>query len=381
MSPLINFTFRPFPIQIIFGHRSIFQLKKIIADTRASKVVAVLDSFFKNSQIVNSITELTYEANAGLQCFFVPSREPDTASVENCRNYLLDQKPDIVIAMGGGSTMDTAKVARISLKSQEPIDNLDGFDRDLGQPDSILICIPTTAGTASEVSEMAIISKHGSDLKLRYRTKGMLANIALLDPELTLSMPPFVTAITGFDALTHAIESYVSRLASPITDSLALDSIDRLVNWLSVAFNEPENLRARSECLLASMLSGIAFNTAQLGLCHAISAPLGNNYNIPHGLANALVLSEVLAFNAPALGEKKVQLRRVFATEDLAGRICDLRRCLKLTEGLDRYLTSQNERQSVAEAAMKSGNIQTNPREVNLTDVLGVLEASRKHLK
>jgi alcohol dehydrogenase len=209
----------------------------------------------------------------------------------------------------------------------------------------------------------------------------MLADIALLDPELTLSLPPSVTAHTGFDALTHAIESYVARLASPITDSLALDAIGRLVNWLAVAYIEPKNLKARSECLLASMLSGMAFNTAQLGLCHAISAPLGANYHIPHGLANALVLSEVIAFNAPSLGEKIVQLRRIFDTDDLAGRICDLRRRLELTEGLDRYLTTPAERQSVAEAAMKSGNIQTNPRKVELKDVLGVIEASKKPLK
>jgi alcohol dehydrogenase class IV len=128
---------------------------------------------------------------------------------------------------------------------------------------------------------------------------------------------------------------------------------------------------------MAAMFSGIAFNTAQLGLCHAITAPLGAKHHIPHGLANALVLPEVMAFNTPSLGEKHQELRRVIGSDDLAEGIRILRKRLELTEGLDQYLSTDSEKRTVAEAAMKSGNIKTNPREVNVEDVLAVLEASR----
>ena len=231
------------------------------------------------------------------------------------------------------------------------------------------------------MSEMAVVSLAGSDLKLRYRSQNMSAEIALLDPELTLSVPPAVTAATGFDALTHALESYVSTSASLLTDPLALDALVRIVRWLPVAYREPSNLAARGHCLIASMLAGFVFNSTQLGLAHAIAAPLGALHHVVHGVANALALPAVTAFNEACMGAKAKTIARVFATATAAEGIAALRAGLDLDMGLDDIVGTETEREAIAVAAMKSANIATNPRRADLPGVRAVIAAMREPLQ
>lgn len=287
----------------------------------------------------------------------------------------------MVIAIGGGSTMDTAKVARILLSNPGSVEELAGWDKQYLPHHSLLVCVPTTAGTASEVSEMAVISLTDSDIKLRYRSQDMAAQIALLDPELLLGMPANITANTGIDALTHAFESYVSKLSSPLSDPIALDALRRLIKWLPVAFKEPENLQARGECLLGSMQAGFVFNSTQLGLVHAISAPLGAIHHIPHGLANALVFPAVVAFNESIFGEKRNVLCELFDSGSVYEGIANIRSNLDLDKGLNDYFDSAIEREVIATAALKSGNIPTNPRLPSIEDIKLILELSRQPLR
>ena len=320
-----------------------------------------------------------------------PNREPDTNSVEACRRFLADFDPDCVVAIGGGSTMDTAKVARIMLSNPGSVADAAGFDREFLPHPSLFVCVPTTAGTGSEVSEMAVVSLAGSDVKLRYRSQNMTAEVAVLDPELTASAPPSVTAACGFDALTHAVEAFVSRLASPMTDSYTIDAVRRLARWLPIAFAEPENIAARGQCLLASTLAACAFNSTQLGLAHAIAAPLGAMHHVAHGVANALALPAVTAFNEPCLGQKGPVLAEALGSgageggaagsRDAASGIASLRERLSLDRGLDEIVRTGAEREAVAAAALKSGNIATNPREPTLADVRAVVSAMREPLR
>lgn len=385
------FLFRHSTRRIIYGTSALVSIGELVQTRRLRRVALVIDGFFRETEVCERVRGMAQRNGAAFAVHAPPNREPDTDSVEVCRRFLADFNPDCVLAIGGGSTMDTAKVARIMLSNPGDVAESAGFDREFRPHPSLFICMPTTAGTGSEVSEMAVVSLAGSDIKLRYRSQEMTAEVAILDPELTVSAPPSVTAACGFDALTHAVEGFVSRLASPMTDPYTIDAVRRLARWLPVAFEEPARIDARGQCLLASTLAACAFNSTQLGLAHAIAAPLGALHHVAHGVANAFALPVVTAFNEPCLGKKGVLLAEALGSGsgeseaavsgDAASGIAWLRERLALDRGLDEVVKTGAEREVIAVAALKSGNIPTNPREPTLADVRAVVSAMREPLK
>ena len=386
MHPPEPFVFRHSTRRIIFAAGALGSLAELIESRRLRRAALVIDGFFVDTEVCERVRNLAERNGAAFAVHAPPNQEPDTNTVEACREFLAEFEPDCVLAIGGGSTMDTAKVARIMLSNPGDVAESAGFDREFLPHPSLFVCMPTTAGTGSEVSEMAVVSLAGSDIKLRYRSQNMTAEVAVLDPELTLSAPPGVTAACGFDALTHAVEAFVSRLASPMTDPYTIDAVRRLARWLPVAFEEPENIDARGQCLLASTLAACAFNSTQLGLAHAIAAPLGALHHVAHGVANAFALPAVTAFNEPCLGKKGPVLAEALSsgageTGDAASCIASLRERLSLDRGLDEMVGTEEERESIAVAALKSGNIPTNPRKPTLDDVRAVVSAMREPLQ
>lgn len=375
------FLFRQSTRQIAYGPGILSRLGDLARDRSVARAAIVIDGCFSDGPLRSRLQELLETAGVDVAFHCVPGQEPDTDSVADCRSFMETVAPDLVVAVGGGSTMDTAKVARSLLSNPVEVAELAGFDRYHEPHPSLLVCVPTTAGTASEVSEMAVISLAGSDVKLRYRSQNMAAQVALLDPELTISMPPAVTAATGFDALTHALESYVSRSASLLTDPLALDALTRIVRWLPRAYLEPTNLDARGHCLVGSMLAGFVFNSTQLGLAHAISAPLGALHHVVHGVGNALALPAVMAFNEPGVGAKAATIADVFGTATAAEGVAALRADLDLDMGLDEFVAADSEREAIAVAAMKSGNVETNPRRADLQSMRAIIAAMREPLR
>ena len=381
VNALNPFVFRHSTRRIMFAAGAVELLGEIVQTRRLGRVALVIDGFFRNSELCDRVRDLVESNGAAFTAHALPDHEPDTDSVEACRQFLEQFGPDCVVAIGGGSTMDTAKVARIMLSNPGEVADAAGFDRELLPHPSLFVCMPTTAGTGSEVSEMAVVSLAGSDVKLRYRSQNMTAEVAVLDPELTVSAPPSVTASCGFDALTHAVEGFVSRQASPMTDPYTIDAVRRLARWLPVAFEEPENIAARGQCLLASTLAACAFNSTQLGLAHAIAAPLGALHHVAHGVANALALPAVTVFNEPCLAERGPVLAEALGSGDAASAIASLREQLSLDRGLDEIVETDVEREAIAIAALKSGNIVTNPREPTLDDVRAVVWAMREPLR
>ena len=304
MSAPEPFLFRHSTRRIIYAAGALASIGELVHTRRLRRIALVIDGFFRDSEVCERVRGLAQRNGAAFAAHAPPNREPDTDTVEDCRRFLAEFDPDCVLAIGGGSTMDTAKVARIMLSNPGDVAEAAGFDREFLPHPSLFVCMPTTAGTGSEVSEMAVVSLAGSDIKLRYRSQNMTAEVAVLDPELTVSAPPPVTSACGFDALTHAVEGFVSRLASPMTDPYTIDAVRRLARWLPVAYEEPENIAARGQCLLASTLAACAFNSTQLGLAHAIAAPLGALHHVAHGVANAFALPAVTAFNESLSGEE-----------------------------------------------------------------------------
>lgn len=373
-----RFVFRHSTRQIIFGWGVISELGELARQHGARRSAIVFDGVFRDTEMLDGIVrQLTASTDADPAVYFVPPHEPDTDVVDACHAVLRVADPDLIVAVGGGSTMDAAKVARTMLENPGGAAAIAGFDVDHRPHRSLFIGVPTTAGTGSEVSEMAVISQPGSDIKLRYRSTALPFHIALLDPALTLSMPRAVTAHTGFDAFTHALEGYVSNAANAMTEPLSHNAMTLLARWLPIAISEPGHREARSYCLLGSMQAAVAFNTTQLGLCHALSAPLGAMHHVAHGRANALALPAVTAFNEPAMGAKAAVIARILAAPTAALGVARFRAAIGLDGSLDDIITDAAGRDALAHAALKSGNLRYNPRAVGLDEVRGVIEAMR----
>jgi len=220
----------------------------------------------------------------------------------------------LVIGFGGGSPMDTAKVAAHLAGCEQPLETMYGVGNAKG-PKLPLLLIPTTSGTGSEVTNVAILTT-GKTAKKGVVADSLYADRVLLDAELTLGLPAHITASTGIDAMVHAIEAYTSiRLKNPISDALALTALRKLRNNIVQAVNEPADVEARNEMLIGAMIAGQAFSNAPCAAVHALAYPLGGFFHVPHGLSNALVLTEVMKYNQPKADHWYAEINRSQHTE------------------------------------------------------------------
>jgi alcohol dehydrogenase len=378
MNPLAPFTFVHSNRRVVYAPGALDRLADLVKESGLERAAVVLDAYFMTTPLRARLDALLREATGASPAFHgVPAHEPDTETIDACRNALIAADPDLVVAVGGGSAMDTAKVARMLLANPGPVEGIAGFGKRMNAHRSLCVCVPTTAGTGSEVSESAIAGKPGHDIKLIFRSQDMTPQVALLDPQLAVTAPPLVTATAGYDAVTHAVESYVSKMASVMTDPYAVSAMELLARWLPVAYREPENLAARGGCLVGSMQAAIAFNSANLGLAHAISAPLGAQLHVAHGMGNALALPYVTAYNEPALGEKGARVARIFGGRSAAEGMARIRRAVELDLSLDRFVPDAAAREKVAQSAMKSGQVKMNPRLATVEHMRAILEAMR----
>jgi alcohol dehydrogenase class IV len=363
--------------RLIHGWGAVEKLKALAEEAGCRKAAVVLDGFFLGQPISAKLSDLLTLPGGKPALIGVPTHEPDTGTIEACRDALAASGADFIVGLGGGSAMDTAKIARMLLSNPGPAEGIAGFGKKLAPHASLFVCVPTTAGTGSEVSESAIAGKAGSDVKLIFRSQDMTPQIALLDPELTVSCPARVTAQSGYDAITHAVEAYVSRMSGPMTDPFAHSAFALLARWLPLAVAEPTNRAARSWCLIASAQAAIAFNSANLGLAHAFAAPLGALHHVPHGLGNALALPVVTAFNEPALGDKAAVIAGAFGARSAAEAMAKARHAVGLDLSLDAYVPDADARERVAQAASRSGQMRMNPRQAEIGDLRAMLEAMR----
>jgi len=375
----------PQPFNFVHSNRRVIsawggvdKLAELAKESGAQRPSVVMDAFFENGELAPHIARMLHAACGTQPAFhFVAAHEPDTDTVEACAAALAAASPDLIVAVGGGSAMDTAKIARLLLSNPGPAEAISGFGKRLKPHASLLIAVPTTAGTGSEVSESAIAGKAGSDLKLIFRSQEMTPQIALLDGSLCISAPAKVIAASGYDAVTHAVEAYVSKGASVMSDPYAESAMRLLGKWLPVAYKVRTHEAAHSWCLIASCQAAIAFNSANLGLAHAISAPLGALHHVPHGGGNALALPAVTAYNEAAMGIKAAVVARAFDAPTAATGLSKLRLVLDLDLSLDGFVPTDDARERVAQAAMKSGQIRMNPRLATVEDMRAILEAMR----
>ncbi|MGI9953403.1 iron-containing alcohol dehydrogenase [Moorellaceae bacterium AZ2] len=288
------------PTRLYFGAGA---RQKLASFLRAEdRVIVITDEGLVRSGTAGKIEEVLAGTGARWEIFSQIQPNPRAATVEDALEAARRFEATAVIALGGGSPMDVAKVVSVLLTNGGRLEEYQWEGKPFAVPGVPLYAIPTTAGTGSEVTQVAVIIDRNT--KKGINSERLLPAAAFIDPELMITLPPFVTAITGMDALTHAVEALVARGSNPVTDAWAVEAIRLLGQSLRRAFAVGDDLKARESVALASTLAGAAMDQAGLGIVHALAGPLCSYYDIPHGLANAVLLPWGMEYNLVAVPEK-----------------------------------------------------------------------------
>lgn len=281
------------PKVIITGNDALLNSKEQIC-TLGNKALIVTDLNMIKFGAIEKLTCFLKKCNIDFFIFSEANNEPDDILVTNGSKVFKDNDCDFLIALGGGSPIDTMKGISILLCSSEELSSHLGKEIVLKRPK--MVAIPTTAGTGSEATQFTIIKDTKTKVKMLLKGSDLIPDLAIVDPNFTFSLPKSVTAATGIDALCHSLESFTSKKAQPLANTFALSSIKRILNNLETCYKEPENIKAREEMCLASLEAGISFNNSSVTIIHGMSRPLGSIFNIPHGLSNAMLLETCLTY-------------------------------------------------------------------------------------
>lgn len=313
--------------------------------------------------------------------------EPTDVMVEQGLAMYRDRGCDFLIALGGGSPIDAMKaVAALSVNDGHLRDYM---GRELRGALPPMAAIPTTAGTGSEATKFTIITDTGRDVKMLLRGDVLMPDLAIVDPQFTVTAPPAITAATGLDALTHAIEAYTSRKAQPMSDTFALSAVKRIFKNLPAAFHTGDDVAAREEMSLAALEAGIAFNNASVTIVHGMSRPIGALFHVPHGISNAMLLPKCLAFALPGAADRFAALAAAIGvSKEGAGQQENAGAFLRAVEDICRELEIPTLEQygidrerffsltdKMADDALASGSPANTRREVTKADILGIYEA------
>ena len=304
--------------KIVFGNGSFTGLAQHLVDLQAKRPLVVLDKNLAAAGFSAKVVQVLESSGMEYCIFDQVEPEPRLELADEGAKLALKKKCDAVIGIGGGSAMDVAKAVAVLATNKGKAADYLGLNKVPG-PGLPTIMIPTTAGTGSEVTFTAVFVRKNLKKKEGMNSPYLYPDLALLDPELTLSLPPGPTATTGLDALCHAIESYTSINASPMSEMMSLEAIRLISDNLRTCVHEGGNLEAREQMLLGSLYAGLGLANAGVTAVHSLSYPLGGKYGIPHGLANTILLLPVMAFNLPAALEKFAIIAEVMGevTDDL----------------------------------------------------------------
>lgn len=293
------------PRRLHIGAGASGQLLATLAEFGLHRPMIVTDPFMVKCGYLEQISAPLKAAGIPVGVFADCVPDPTTDSITAGLAALRDFQPDVLIGFGGGSSMDTAKAMAVMAERTGPLRDYKAPARmETGLP---MIAIPTTAGTGSEATSVAVVTDTDSDEKMLCMGMGLMPLAALVDYELTLSMPLRLTADTGLDTLCHALEAFVSRKANPFTDALACDVIAAVPKWLPVACAEPDNTEAREAMMMAALKGGMAFSNASVTLIHGMSRPIGAHFHVPHGMSNAMLLPVVTAWSTPGAPARYAQ--------------------------------------------------------------------------
>jgi len=376
------------PRRTVVGEWAILKIGKLLHQQQVKHVFAVVDQTVHELGLLNSTLRCLKRANIGCTVFSGVAREPTTDVVEQALTILRRCEADFVLGFGGGSAMDAAKAVAVIKSCHCSLDDLTDPDFD-GRRTIGLGAVPTTAGTGSEVTDISVIIHADEHRKYVAKQLDLMPDLAIIDPGLMLGLPPKVTAATGIDALTHAIEAYVSSSANPLTRALATSAITGIHNELPTAVGNGNCMPARLGMAVAAYKAGLAFCNAGLGLVHAISHQVGALYGIPHGVANGILLPYVMEFNALVCRSQFASIAHAMGVarecmderEQCEASIAAIRRLLSdigLPDSLADYNARLEDFSDLADEALQDICVKSNPRNVTKADVIQLLERATR---
>ncbi|KAA9011349.1 iron-containing alcohol dehydrogenase [Niallia endozanthoxylica] len=299
------------PKSIFYGREAFKQVGKEAA-LRGTKALIVSDQIMNSLGYVKECQTLLEKEGVSSVTYLGVVSEPTDQYVDHSLDLFKKENCDVIISVGGGSCIDTAKAVAVLATNGGYIGDYMGGKKIANQAPVPHIAIPTTAGTGSEATDVTVITNIKEDIKMMVKQPAFMPEVAIVDALLTLSSPKNVTAATGVDALCHAIEAYISKKAQPMTDTFALSAIKLIVGNLLTAYNEGENVDAREAMSLGSLQAGMAFSNASVCLVHGMSRPIGALFHVPHGISNAMLLPAVLEYSKEACIDRLADIGRIF---------------------------------------------------------------------
>ena len=370
------------PPIIHFGQGVASLTGKEAARLGARHVLLITDSFLASSGLIDPVLRSLAENKIAVSLYDQVNTEPTLEHVDACLHLYATNSADLVIGLGGGSPIDVAKAISALVGNPGELKNYMGIGK-LQKNGPPIIAIPTTAGTGSEATCTTIITDAGNNVKMLIISDTLMPQVAIVDPLLTMSMPKGITAATGLDALTHAIEAYVSRKAQPMSDIFALSAVSLLAKYLPKAWTNPDDVEARTNTLLGALQAGIAFSNASVALVHGMSRPIGAIFHVPHGVSNAALLGVVTRFSLPGANQRYAEIALAMGLSDqgsheatsLAGaeKIEELIRFMGIP-GLAELGVSKEQLDAnvskMADDAMASGSPDNNPKIASKDEII-----------
>ncbi|EGS9999281.1 L-threonine dehydrogenase [Clostridium perfringens] len=348
------------------------------------KALIVTDKVLGQIGIVKKVTDVLDNKNIEYAIYDETKPNPTVKNVNDGLELLKEKECDFVISLGGGSAHDCAKGIALLATNGGEIKDYEGVDKSK-KPQLPMVGINTTAGTGSEMTLFAIITDEERHIKMALVDKHLTPIIAVNDPMLMLAMPKSLTAATGMDALTHAIEAYVSTSATPITDACAEKAIELISNYLVNAVENGQDVEARDMMAYAEYLAGMAFNNASLGYVHAMAHQLGGFYNLPHGVCNAILLPHVQEYNKATSASRLAKIAKIMGgnieglTDEQGADLCidmikSLSQTIGIPEGLGVLGVKESDFETLATNALNDACSLTNPRKGNLEEVIAIFK-------
>ncbi|CAM2164800.1 iron-containing alcohol dehydrogenase [Burkholderia orbicola] len=371
---------------IVHGAGSLATLpdKLALLDTPVKRIALITQPSMETLGIVDRVIESLDAKDVDVRIIRGVEPEPTIGNVETVFNeQIAPFAPQAILSIGGGSVLDAAKLFAVRLTNDEPLRNWLGIDL-IKHPGVPMILVPTTAGTGSEVTPNAIVTLPDESLKVGIVSRHLLPQIVILDPELTLGLPKPITAATGMDAFVHALESYISTKANPISDMYAMESMRLIGANIVDAYENGQSLKAREAMMLGSMYGGLALTAAGTAAVHALAYPLGGMFNVTHGVANAMLLPHVMAFNLDAIEDRLANVARALDLASKADTDADAARKLidKMEEWTDavdipqdlrKFGVSEAHLDALAVAASKVKRLLgNNPKALTLDDMTSI---------
>lgn len=381
----INFNI---PKEVEVGYEKSKQLSNYASNMGIDRLLIVADKILAELGILDKILVEFEETEIEYTIYNKIQREPTVNDIDSAIDELqIDQNFDGVVGIGGGSVMDTAKILAASAEIKGSIKSYIGTGT-IEKPGLPMIMIPSTSGTGSEATPNAIVKDEEAQSKKGIVSPYLIPDLVILDPALTLSLPPKVTAETGMDAFTHAIECFISKKANYLSDIYALKSIELISKYIRKAASEGENKEARYYMILASFMGGVAITNSGTGGVHALSYPLGGKYGISHGLSNSVLLPDVMEFNAEAVPEKFVKVATAMniptegrkTNEILDSVVKEIQNLIEdLDIKLDDFELSNEVVNDLAKNAMQVDRLlNNNPREIKYEDAVNIYKSALK---